>query len=260
LATAATVRLWQSAARSEILGTSVKVSDKQFPELYRLVQDCAARLQIPTPTVYIAPQIGALDAHTFGTDDDSFIVISGALVDHLTAEELRFVIGHECGHVQNNHAVYVTALYYLTVSAGFFVRWIVKPAVLALQSWARRAELTCDRAGLLCGGDLGTAQRALIKLALGSRKLGERVDIEAYLEQLAESQKSPGRVLELLHSHPYLPKRAEALKLFAQTHYFLRATGDETARTEGKSLEWCDAEVSRIVSVFGRRGASAAKE
>ena len=33
-------------------------------------------------------------------------------------EELRFVIGHECGHIHNDHAVYVTALHYLT-DGGF---------------------------------------------------------------------------------------------------------------------------------------------
>ena len=202
LAVEATVRLWQSVARSEILGTTVKVTDKQVPEIYRLTADCAARLQIAMPTVYIAPEVGSLNAHTFGTNDDAYIVLNGVLVDHLSPEELAFVIGHECGHIQNNHTVFITALYYLMYSANLFVRWIIKPAVLALQSWARRAEISCDRAGLICCGDLDLALRALVKLALGSQKLADQLDIDEYLGQLLESQQGIGRAAELLHSQP----------------------------------------------------------
>jgi len=252
LAVEATVRLWKNVARGEILGTSVKVTDKQFPELYQLAIDCASRLHIAPPTIYVFPEVGALNAHTFGTNDDAYIVLNGVLVDHLSTEELRFVVGHECGHIQNNHVVYMTALYYLMYSANLFVRWIVTPAVMALQSWTRRAEISCDRAGLICAADLAPALSALTKLALGSSKLAERLNIEEYLKQLEESQEGAGRMMELFHSHPYLPKRVEALRLFAQTHYYLKATGQGPAGKEGQSLGWCDGEVKRILSVFGK--------
>ena len=250
LAVEATVRLWKSVARSEILGTSVKVTERQFPELHRLGVECAEKLHIPAPTIYVYPDVGVLNAHTFGTNEDSYIVLNGVLVDHLSTEELRFVIGHECGHIQNNHVVHLTALHYLMYSANLFVRWIVTPAVMALQSWTRRAEITCDRAGLLCSGNLDAGLAALTKLALGSSKLAERIDIDEYLKQLEESENSAGRMLEAFHSHPYLPKRVEALRLFAQTHYFLKATGQEVASGEGQSLTWCDARVRRLVSIF----------
>lgn len=253
LAVEATVRLWKSVAKSEILGTSVKVTEKQFPEIYQLSIECASRLHIAPPTIYVYPEVGALNAHTFGTDDDAYVVLNGVLVDHLSSEELRFVIGHECGHIQNNHVVYLTALYYLMYSANMFLRWIVTPAVLALQSWTRRAEITCDRAGLICTGDVDVALAALTKLALGSSKLAERINVDEYLKQLEESQQSAGRMMELFRSHPYLPKRVEALRLFAQTHYYLKTRAEELAASEGRSLAWCDARVKRILSVFGRR-------
>jgi Zn-dependent protease with chaperone function len=257
LATEATVRLWKNVARSEILGTSVKVTEKQFAEIYQLTAACARKLQIAVPTVYIAPEVGTLNAHTFGTNDDAYIVLNGVLVDHLSPAELTFVIGHECGHIQNNHAVYITALHYLMYSANLFVRWIIKPAVLALQSWARRAEITCDRAGLICCGDIEVALRALVKLALGSQKLADQLDIEEYLKQLAESQQGVGRAAELLHSHPYLPKRTVALQLFAETHFYHKTLGGDPPAA-ARSLNSCDAEVAQIISIFGTRQPSAA--
>jgi Zn-dependent protease with chaperone function len=258
LAVEATVRLWRSVARGEILGTAVKVTERQFPEIYRSTVACASRLHIPLPTVYVAPEIGALNAHTFGTNEDSYIVLNGVLVDHLSAEELRFVIGHECGHIQNSHVVYLTALHYLVYSANFFVRWIISPAVMALQSWTRRAEVTCDRAGLICTGQLGPAISALTKLALGSHKLSEQLNLEEYLKQLEELQQAPGgtgQVAELFHSHPYLPKRITALRLFARTHFFLKATDQSPTEEEGRSLSWCDAQVKELLSIFGKKGA-----
>lgn len=252
LAVEASVRLWKNVARNEILGTSVKVTDRQFPELQALVHECAERLHIATPTVYVYPDVGVLNAHTFGTNEDSYIVLNGVLVDHLTTEELRFVIGHECGHIQNNHVVYMTALYYLTYSANLFLRWIVTPATLALRSWTRRAEITCDRAGLICSGGVDAALAALTKLALGSSKLAERIDIDEYLKQLAESQDGAGRMMELFHTHPWLPKRVEALRLFSQTHYYLKMAGHEPEGDEGESLAWCDARVKRLLSIFRR--------
>ena len=256
LAIEATVRLWKSVARSQILGTAVKVSDKQFPEIYRSTAHCAETLHIPLPTVYVLPDVGNLNAHTFGTNEDSFIALNAVLVDHLDAEELRFVIGHECGHIQNSHVVYLTALHYLMYSANLFVRWIVKPATLALQSWTRRAELTADRAGLICCGDLPCSLRALTRLALGSRSLADQLDLDEYLKQLDESEEGAGRVVEALQSHPYVPKRVQALRYFSQTHYFLKAAGKNPSEGEGKSLAWCDAQTKKLVSIFSGRGDS----
>ncbi len=251
LAVEATVRLQKSLLKGDYLGTTVKVTERQFPKLYAISQACAARLHIPQPTVYVAPKVGTLNAHTFGTNEDAFIVLNGVLVDHLSDEELHFVIGHECGHIQNNHVVYMTALHYLMYSANLFVRWIVTPAVMALQSWSRRAEITCDRAGLLCCGALPPAQTALARMALGSHRLAEKLNMDEYLKQLQEGQQEPGRVMELFQSHPYLPKRVQALALFAQTHYFMKAAGAVPREGEGRSLNWCDAQVKRLLALFG---------
>ena len=132
LAIEATVRFWQTVEKSRMLGTAVKVTQKQFPHLQRLAVRCADALQIAPPTLYVSPNVGALNAHTFGTADDAYIVINAALVDHLSEVELLDVIGHECGHIQNDHAIYLTTLYFLTKSGNMFLRWGVKPAVLAL--------------------------------------------------------------------------------------------------------------------------------
>jgi Zn-dependent protease with chaperone function len=246
LAVEAAVRMWKTMAKNDLLGRAVRVTDHQFPELYALLQRASETLRIPVPALYVAPQISELNAHTFGTDMDAYIVLNAALVDHLTPEELLCVIGHECGHIQNNHAVYLTALYYLTTAASRFVRWIVQPATLALKGWSRRAEVTCDRAGLLCTRSLDVSLAALVKLALGSKRLYEKIDLNEYLKQLDEARTGPGKLGEYLQSHPYLPKRVQALKEFEQSIYYQAAIGKEG----GVPMEECDARVGEILSVL----------
>lgn len=251
LAVEAAVRVWQTVEKSRMLGTAVKVTEKQFPHLNALGRRCADALHIQPPTIYVSPNIGSLNAHTFGTNEDAYIVVNAALVDHLSDVELMNVIGHECGHVQNNHAIYLTTLFLLARASNLFLRWSVQPAVFALNTWARRAEITCDRAGLLCSRDLDVAVSTLVKLALGSQKLYQSIDLEEYLHQLDESQRGPGRLDELTQTHPYLPKRVQALRIFAQSTVYRSMQGQATSEAEpGLSREECDMKVRELLKVL----------
>ena len=262
LAVEAAVRVWQTVEKSRMLGTAVKVTPKQFPRIFKLGETCADTLRIPVPTIYVSPNIGSLNAHTFGTTDDPCIVVNAALIDHLSEPEMLDVIGHECGHIQNNHVVYMTTLHFLKHAANVFLRWSVKPAVLALNAWARRAEITCDRAALICTRDLDVSVACLVKLGLGSRKLYSDINVDEYLRQLEETSRSVGRFDELTRTHPYLPKRVAALRLFAETAYFKSVVGKPGGPASngangvgagapiGMSKDECDARVAELLRVL----------
>jgi Zn-dependent protease with chaperone function len=231
LAVASTVRMWKQMGRNQLLGTGVKVSDRQFPRIQRLVQQCADSLDIPTPQVYIVNS-PVLNAATYGTNEDSFIQIHSALIDHYSDEELLTVIGHECGHVHNQHVVYLTALYYLTHFVGAFIQWAVQPAIIALRAWQRRAEITCDRAGMLCAKD--DAVLALLVL------------LEERLEQYEEGKDGIGKYMEAFATHPYLPKRVLAMRVFAESALYRKAAG-LTAEKEGLTMKEVDDRVRALL-------------
>ncbi|MEZ4226939.1 MAG: M48 family metallopeptidase [Polyangiaceae bacterium] len=247
LAVAAGVRMFKHIGKAQLLGQAVKVSPRQFPRVHALAESCAQTLGIATPTLYVVNN-PHLNAATYGTNDDSFIMVHSALVDHLSDEELLSVIGHECGHIHNNHVVYLTAMHYLTHMAGVLVRSVGLPALLALRAWSRRAEVTCDRAGALCARDLNVALRALTKLALGSQKLYEQLDIDAFLEQHEEAKESVGRFSEVLATHPWLPKRVLALRTFGESQLFRQHVG---LGDDGLSMEDVDRQVHEVVKVVG---------
>ncbi len=227
LAVQSTVRVFKQVGKGQLLGNAVKVSDRQFPRIQSLVARCADTLHITPPAVYIVNS-PVLNAATYGTDDDAFIMVHSALIDHYSDEELLTVIGHECGHIHNQHVVYLTALHYLTHAAGALLRvvgWALEPALIALRAWSRRAEITSDRAGMLCGKSTLVAERALTKLALGSKKLYEEFNLDAFLEQYEEGKNDVGRYMEVFATHPWLPKRVLAMRHFAESELYRTAAG-----------------------------------
>jgi Zn-dependent protease with chaperone function len=159
----------------------VKASQKEQPLVYALGQRCAERLHVTAPTIYVAVNDRGHEAHTLGTDDEAYVVLSGGLVAEATEAELADVIGRQCGKMQNGHVLPGTALFYLERFASRYVRWIVAPALATLRAWRRRAEVTCDRAGLLCTRDVDVSAAAL-------RKTGVGAEYEEALRVFAESE------------------------------------------------------------------------
>jgi Zn-dependent protease with chaperone function len=246
LAVAAAVRMFKNVGKAQLLGQAVKIGPRQFPRVHALTEQCSQTLGIQAPTVYVINN-PHLNAATYGTNDDSFIMLHSALVDHLSDEELLSVIGHECGHIHNCHVVYLTAMHYLTNLAGAFIRSAGLPALLALRAWSRRAEITCDRAGALCARDLDVSLRALTKLALGSQKLYDQLNIDVFLEQHEEAKQSVGKYGEALATHPWLPKRVLALKTFGESALYRKHVG---LGDEGLSMEQVDEKVHGIIKVI----------
>src|SRR6185295_11143947 len=86
----------------------------------------------------------------------------------LSESALLDVLGRECGRIQNGHVPFRTALHYLQHARNTLVRWAVRPATLTLQAWRRRADVTADRAGLLCARDLDVSLQTLTKVSTSS--------------------------------------------------------------------------------------------
>jgi Zn-dependent protease with chaperone function len=206
--------------RLMFLGSSVRASETQFRSLYDMGRDSAYLLDLHRiPEIYVQ-QDPRPNAMAVGFDDP-FIVINTGLLDLMDEEELRFVVGHETSHILSGHAVYGTMLAILTRLATR-VAWIplgyigLRVIVTALEEWHRKAELSADRGGLLCGQDPDAGMRALMKLAGGSRL--HEMNVEAFLDQAREYDTAGDvrdgllKVLNLLGStHPFAVIRVAEL-------------------------------------------------
>jgi Zn-dependent protease with chaperone function len=246
MALEATTRLWKDVARTELLGTAVKVTDTQFPRVWEAAKKAAGMLNVRLPAIFAAPS-SSIKVKVLGTEDSPHLIVNLELAEKLEDHELIAAIAHELAHIQNGHILYATALHYLNTSAAFFVRWVVQPAIMTLQAWSRRAEVTCDRAALIAVRDVDKTLGAMVKLELGLDK-GSAFNADEYLRSLPEVKKSIGRYAELFRSHPYVPKRVQALRLFADSALYAQLTGQDL--TGKLSLPEIDKQVGKLISVI----------
>ena len=198
--------------RLMFLASSVRASEQQFPHLYQTMLDGAYVLDLPRVPELFITQDPRVNAMALGTDKP-FIVITTGMVDLMDAEEIRWVIGHELGHVLSGHSVYRTMMFYLVGLASRLAlvpfAWIgLKAVIWGLEEWFRKAELSSDRAGLLAGQDVPAARRALMKLA-GGPQLAE-LSHDAFVEQAREYDAVPDlregviKLLQLIGTtHPF---------------------------------------------------------
>jgi Zn-dependent protease with chaperone function len=172
--------------------------------------------------------------------DQPFIVLTSGMVDLLDEDELRFVVGHELGHVLSGHALYTTMLTRLLTMTGAW-SWVpfgalgLRALVAALFEWQRKAELSGDRAGLLATQDPAAALRVHMKLAGGGHL--DDLDITAFRAQGDEYLASPDvrdSVLKLLlleaRSHPFMVVRAAELQRWVDDGDYTRILGGDHPR------------------------------
>lgn len=212
------------------LATGIKITASNNPEIYRVIEECSRFLNIPIPYVVVSRSVSGVNAVTSGTDKFSYIQISSLLSMLMTVEEQRFVIGHECGHLALGHVVYHTAVRLIGGLGGLLPLVgdvIASTLKYPLNAWIRRSEISADRAGLICCRNLDVAQKALLKLEAGFMNVDD-TDISEYLENSRRfrSGNMIGKYKELFLSHPLIPKRIEALELFARSEKYYRAIGE----------------------------------
>src|SRR5580700_7110328 len=231
----------ERAMRLNFLASGVKVSERQFPQIYEMLRDGAYVLDMDKVPELFITQDPTVNAMALGTNDP-FIVINTGTVDLLDAEELRFVVGHELGHVLSGHAVYRTMLYNLIVLATR-IAWMpigyigLRAIIWGLEEWYRKSELSCDRAGLLAGQDVEASRRVLMKLAGGSR-LAE-MNADAFHDQAREYDAAPDvrdSILKLLqlqgNLHPFAVVRFAELDHWVASGEYDRILGGDYPRRD----------------------------
>jgi Zn-dependent protease with chaperone function len=229
--------LWnERALRLVYIGNAVRVDDRQFVRVHRALGDASAALDVPSPPEVFVQADPVPRAMAIGVDTP-FLVITSGMVELVDEDELRFVIGHELGHVLSGHALYTTMLMQLMrLSAS--LSWLsfgalgLRVIIGALHEWQRKAELSGDRAGLLAVQDPGAALRVQMKLAGGGRL--DDLDVTAFAQQGDEYLSSPDvrdSVLKLLlleaRSHPFAVVRAAELRRWVDSGEYTRILGGD---------------------------------
>lgn len=220
-------RRWVETAFNGVL-----LSEKQLPDVYAQAVLAARIMGMQyMPDVYVSGE-RMWDCLTYGSDKSAFILIGTALATNFRGPELLFLLAREMGHCRAGHALWKTVIRFLLgeqgprkglMSNGLLSALnptaLIEGALeMPLLAWARQAEITADRAGLLAIGDEEIARRVLLSWSLKSSFLYKQINIASWLEQQAASDDELTKLSELTTSStPYITRRLKFLTDFARS-------------------------------------------
>ncbi len=199
-----------------------------FRHVKDMVDECATTLGVKAPYLFVESNPKA-NAYVTRLKEPHLLVLTSGLYDLYKdrPEELRFVIGHELGHLKCNHIrchMVGRALMEFIVgdrsTQGIKEDLVAHVMVGQLLSWYRHSEMSADRAGLLCvGGDNDVAKRALLRLQHGTKE--DVVPDIAQREVIAFEKEPFVKIVRKLRSfrttHPFIPDRCLALDQWTTT-------------------------------------------
>ena len=184
--------------------SSVKITPTQYPQAYAMVQEAAAFFGMKrAPDAYVVLGNGAINAAASGHGFRRFIFIYSDLFEVggrlKNPDALRFIIGHEVGHIAAGHASYWRWL----GTFGAQILPFIRPV------FSRSQEFTADNYGYAWCPQ-GSAP-AMQTLAVG-KYLNPTVDINAVADRAEQEKGFFVWLVNALASHPVLAWRAHALR------------------------------------------------
>ena len=240
-------RSLEHLVRQRNLENTIRLSSKQGGSIYEAFEYACRILDIEqVPELFIQNQ-PYFNAYAMGTERYS-IVLTSSLVDAVSEDELLAVIGHELGHIKCEHMLYKTVSHVLALFGIELIREMI-PGIgqaagmaigFAMTSWARKAELSCDRASLLVAQDVSVVSRLTMLLAAGSRKIIPELNVEEVHRQAEDLEDMENTILgklfqlqELSDTHPVPIRRCVEIEKWAQSDQYKGILSGEYAQVDG---------------------------
>jgi len=254
--------------RQLYLANAVRVSATQRPKLDGLLTEVLTAMDwADRPELYVS-QTPELNAKAIGWEKPFIVIHSGAL-DQLDDEELRAIIAHEVAHIMSGHVVYRT-IAHLIMTVGlsalpFLAAAAFLPIQIALMEWYRKSELSSDRGELLAVQDRRAAMMLLLKLA-GGRDYGDKIDLEAFVEQGKEYETQGDmvdriwRVINtLMRDHPFATVRAGELQRWIDAGAYDKiVAGEYTRRADAEANTHVGADMNEAANYYADQAKAAA--
>lgn len=241
--------------RQILTAGAVLAGPNQFPDIYDMAQDCAKRLGIGAPNIYVLHD-QSINAFTYASDTITpTIVVHSGIVERMTPGELKCVIGHECGHVHNEHVIYQSiceVLSNLLTGRSMIIQLLSLTNVMMFYEWSRAAEVTCDRAGMICADNIEDAISVNKKLAYGTfLNREDEVNIDDLRSQLEDLSTVASVYTELYASHPSSIRRVLTSDEFSRCELLYRWRPElKKPGLALQSKEETDAKCAKYVAVL----------
>lgn len=230
------------------MASSIRLSEKQLPKIYKHLPPICQRMGIPEPEFYL--QMNPVPNAWTSGDTRIYITVTSSLVEMMSDEELDAIIAHECGHILCRHVLYHTVAQW--ISSGLanlgLLGTLATPVQFALCYWSRKSELSADRAASIITSPEVVAS-TMARLSGGPKSLTSQIDLQEWASQADEYDKIQNaglwnKTLQLAViaglDHPFSAVRVrEILKWGSSPQYEIIKNGGPTSAPSGRICPRC---------------------
>ena len=185
----------------DIKKEGIALTCSNYPRLYNTLEECCKCLNVQVqPKVILTKRIQGFNALSVGNDSTPMILLSMKSAVCLPDGELKFLLGHELGHILQRNMICHTVsglLLNLKQKSEILGTMIADLIEMPLKEWCRINEYTADRAGLICCKDMNHVYSLMAKVKRYERK-----------------SMAP-RLMELYKDHPFIDNRIEKVNEFS---------------------------------------------
>ena len=234
-------------SRKHLLKSSLRLTKTLAPMLHEIGEHCKKVLKLKADIEFFVYQGDTFNASCYPPDDNKlYIILSSGILERFSKEELTFVVGHEIGHVLFEHFDYPVRQILDTGEND-----LAPIHAMKLYAWNRNAEISADRAGLLCCQNFEAVGRTFFKLSSGVTTDSLDFQLNAYIEQfvdleevLNDSNLDPS---DWYSTHPFSPLRIKALELFNKSETYAAFNESISGEITEEAME---VEIKRIMSLM----------
>jgi heat shock protein HtpX len=234
------IQYYQAGKQALAMAGAQEIQKRDNPRLYRIVENLAITMGLPTPKVYIVND-PAPNAFATGRDPEhAAVAATTGLLDLMDDTELEGVMAHEMAHVKNLDIRVTTIVFGLVVVVGLLADFLARMAffggmrrngggahpvllivgILAMvlapllagviqAAVSRQREYLADATGALTTRHPEGLASALNKLGEYGRPLKRQQASMAHLWMADPIQ--PGVIDRMFQTHPPIPERIKRL-------------------------------------------------
>ncbi|MCG2759975.1 MAG: M48 family metallopeptidase [Candidatus Delongbacteria bacterium] len=210
----------------ELDSYNFKITKEMTPRLYNLCHEVKDTLQFSDNIDFFiinSPEMNAFAIPSNYKEHPHRIALNSTIIDKMDDDELRFVIGHEIGHL-------VTKTYKLSQMMKFLFQ-NKEPSLLLKQKfsfWEKLCELSADRFGLIANKNIEKAISSFFKLISGLPKNIIEFDLKAFIKQNKLYLENHINEISAQNiSHPIPSLRVISLDIFSKSKIYGNTVGNK---------------------------------
>lgn len=203
--------------RSAKEGNSLKVNETLLPQFYNLCREVKEKLEFVGDIDFYITGTSDVNACAYFSNDEQrphIIEVNSGLFKLMNEEELKYIIGHEIGHLINCDSM-INNLFYFIYPDEEALEKCPEFLVKRVAFYGRLAELGADFYGYIANENLDACVTAVYKMASELDLAQMNVSIDTLIaenNQRLDYFLKEGGVTD--GSHPVNPIRIRALELF----------------------------------------------